>query len=133
MGMDSVSSEWFREWYQWGELRHYLDNNSDVSVYQLETTGEWSTPEPLVFSINGNSYRWNKYYLDGFRVDSRVMAGDAFYTPDMFAHSMQIDYNRGAVEWEADSVRDYHVRVSGQGGNVGGYRYIRQVQAKLCF
>ena len=86
-----------------------------------ETTGEWGTPEGFMFSINGNSYRWNKYYLDGFRVDSRILAGDAFYTPDMFAHSMSIDYNRGAVEWEPDSLRDYHVRVSGQGGNVGGY------------
>ena len=121
MGMDSVSSEWFREWYQWGELRHYLDNNSDVSVYQVETTGEWATPEPLVFSINGNSYRWNKYYINNFRVDSRTEAGDALYTADMFVHSMAIDYNRGAVYWTADVLRPYEVRVSGQGGNVGGY------------
>ena len=121
MGMDSVSSEWFREWYQWGELRHYLDNNSDVSVYQVETTGEWSTPEPLIVSFNGNSYRWNKYYLNGFRVDSRTEAGEALYTPDMFAHSMVIDYNRGAMYWQSDSVRPQAVRLSGQGGNVGGY------------
>ena len=120
-GMDSIKSEWFREWYQWGELRHYLDNNSDVSVYQVETTGEWATPEPLIFSINGNSYRWNKYYLNNFRVDSRTDAGDALYTPDMFVHSMAIDYNRGAVYWTADSLRPWQVSVSGQGGNVGGY------------
>lgn len=120
-GRDTVRSEWFREWYQWGELKHYLDNSCDFTTYMTETTGEWGTAEPFLFSINGNSYRWNKYYLDGFRVDSRVMAGDAFYTPDMFAHSMTIDYNRGTVMWEQDSVRDYHVRVSGQGGNVGGY------------
>ena len=120
-GMDSIKSEWFREWYQWGELRHYLDNNSDVSVYQVETTGEWATPEPLIFSINGNSYRWNKYYLNNFRVDSRTDAGDALYTPDMFVHSMAIDYNRGAVYWTVDSVRPWQVSVSGQGGNVGGY------------
>lgn len=123
LGVDTVSSEWFREWYQWGELRHYLDNHSDVSVYQVETTGEWATPEPLIVSLNGNSYRWTKYYLNGFRVDSRTEAGDALYTPDMFAHSMTIDYNRGAMYWQADSVRPYQVRVSGQGGNVGSYNY----------
>ena len=120
-GRDTVTAEWFREWYQWGELKHYLDNHCDFTTYMTETTGEWGTPEGFMFSINGNSYRWNKYYLDGFRVDSRILAGDAFYTPDMFAHSMSIDYNRGTVEWEPDSLRDYHVRVSGQGGNVGGY------------
>ena len=122
-GMDSVSSEWFREWYQYNDLRHYLDNNSDVSVYQVETTGEWATPEPLIVSFNGNSYRWNKYYLDGFRVDSRLESGDAYYRPDMFTHSMSIDYNRGAMYWSVDSVRSQHVRVSGQAGNIGGYSY----------
>lgn len=120
-GRDTVTSEWFREWYQWGELKHYLDNNCDFTIYSSETTGEWATPEPLLFSINGNSYRWNKYYLNGFRLDNRTTAGDAFYTPDMFAHSMTVDYNRGAVYWERDSVRVNEVRVSGQGGNVGGY------------
>ncbi|MBQ2519923.1 MAG: hypothetical protein II540_01390 [Paludibacteraceae bacterium] len=120
-GRDTVSSEWFREWYQWGELQHFLDNNCAVSVYLTETTGEWTTSEPLMFSINGNSYRWNRYYLNHFRVDSRIESGDALYRPDMFAHSMAIDYNRGAVYWTTDSVRPWHVRLSGQGGNVGGY------------
>lgn len=123
-GMDSISSEWFREWYQYNDLRHYLDNNSDVSVYQVETTGEWATPEPLIVSFNGNSYRWNKYYLDGFRVDSRLEAGDAYYRPDMFTHSMAIDYNRGALYWTVDSVRPQRVSLSGQGGNVGGYSHL---------
>ena len=127
-----MRSEWFREWYQWGELQHYLDNNSDVSVYLSETTGEWATPEPLLFSMNGNSYRWNKYYLDGFRVDSRIESGDALYRPDMFTHSMTIDYNRGAMYWQADSVAARQVSLSGQGGNVGGYsrvaRWLQELQ-----
>lgn len=120
-GMDTVSSEWIREWYQYGDLRHYLDNHCDVTTYLTETTGEWSTPEPYFFSINGNSYRWNKYYLNGFRLDSRADAGNAYYTPDLFTHSMAIDYNRGAVYWTTDSVRPQHVRLSGQAGNIGGY------------
>lgn len=128
-GVDTVASEWFRDWYQWNELRHYLDNNSDVSTYLVETTGEWSAPEPLLVSINGNSYRWNRYYLNGFRLDRRAEAGDAFYTPEMFAHSMAIDYNRGAMYWTSDSVRPSHVRLSGQGGNVGGYsRFAKWLQ-----
>ena len=120
-GVDTVSSEWFREWYQWGDLRHYLDNACDVTVYQGETTGGWSSPEALKVSVNGNSYRWNRYYIDGFRVDSRIHAGGAYYTPDMFAHSMRVDYNRGAFFWQTDSVRDMHIRLTGQAGNIGGY------------
>lgn len=122
-GVDTVSSEWFREWYQYNDLRHYLDNNSDVSVYMVETTGEWATSEPLLVSFNGNSYRWNKYYLNGFRLDSRLEAGDACYTPDMFAHSMTIDYNRGALYWCTDTLRPRAVRLSGQAGNIGSYSY----------
>ena len=120
-GRDTVTAEWFREWYQWDELKHYLDNYSDVTVYSSETTGEWATPEPLLFSINGNSYRWNKYYIHDFRVDRRLMAGDAFYTPNMFMHAMAIDYNRGAVFWQQDTIVPNHIRITGQGGNVGGY------------
>ena len=120
-GIDTVTSEWMREWYQYGDLRHYLDNHCDVTTYLTETTGEWSTPEPYFFSINGNSYRWNKYYLNGFRLDSRVDAGGAYYTPDMFTHSMVVDYNRGAVYWTMDSVAEPHIRLSGQAGNIGGY------------
>lgn len=120
-GMDTVRSEWMREWYQWGDLRHYLDNACDVTIYQEETTGGWSTPDPMMVSVNGNSYRWTRYYIDGFRVDSRINAGDALYTPDLFSHSMQIDYNRGAFYWTPDSLRAPHVRLTGQAGNIGGY------------
>lgn len=124
MGVDSVSSEWMREWYQYGDLRHYLDNHCDVTTYLVESTGEWATPEQLLFSINGNSYRWNKYYLNDFRINSRISAGDVLYDPDLFAHSMYIDYNRGAVYWLPDSIQAPQVRLTGQGGNVGSYSHL---------
>ena len=132
MGCDTVTARWMREWYQWGELQHYLDNYCDVTTYLSETTGEWATPEPLLFSINGNSYRSNRYYLDGFRVDSRIEAGDALYRPDLFAHDMTIDYNRGAMYWRTDSLRTPQLRLSGQAGGVGGYsrlaRWLQELQ-----
>ena len=135
MGMDSVSSSWMREWYQYGDIKHYLDNHCDVTTYQVETTGEWAAQEPLIMSINGNSYRWNKYYLDGFRIDSRITAGDALYVPDMFAHSMYIDYNRGAVYWLADSVRSAQITFTGHGGNIGSYshsaKWLQELQEGL--
>ena len=135
MGVDSVSSRWMREWYQYGDLKHYLDNHCDVTTYQVETTGEWAAHEPLIMSINGNSYRWNKYYLNGFRIDSRITAGDALYAPDMFAHSMYIDYNRGAVYWQVDSLRPSRVTLSGHGGNIGSYshsaKWLQELQEGL--
>lgn len=123
MGVDSVSSEWMREWYQYGDLRHYLDNHCDMTTYLVETTGEWATPEQQLFSINGNSYRWNKYYLNDFRINSRINAGDVLYDADLFVHSMYIDYNRGSVRWQTDSVRRAEIRLSGQMGNIGSYSH----------
>ena len=49
MGVDSVASSFFREWYQSGELVHYLDNMTDYVTYEAETTGEWYLPEQKVF------------------------------------------------------------------------------------
>ena len=119
-GMDSVSSTFFREWYQWGELPHYLDNFSDYCIYEAETTGEWSLPEQMVFSVNGNSFKWNRYYLDGFRIDSRMFAGSTLFHLDMMEHSLALDYHRGTLYFTADSVRVSHLSLSGNAGGLGG-------------
>ncbi len=134
-GVDSVSSEWMREWYQYGDLRHYFDNHCDVTTYQVETTGEWATPEQMIVSVNGNSYRWSKYYINGFRINSRINAGDVLYEPDMFTHSMLIDYNSGAIYWKSDSLPDAQIRLTGQGGNIGSYshsaKWLQELQEGL--
>ena len=62
-GVDSVGSDFFREWYVTNDLVHYLDNGSDNVFYEAETTGEWNMPDQKLFSIAGNPYKWNKYYL----------------------------------------------------------------------
>lgn len=119
-GVDSVSSTFFREWYQWGELPHYLDNFSDYCIYEAETTGEWSLPEQMAFSVNGNSFKWNRYYLDGFRIDSRMFAGSTLFHLDMMEHSLALDYHRGTLYFTADSVRVSHISLSGNAGGLGG-------------
>ena len=90
-GVDSVKSEWYREWYQQGELQHYLDNYSDYVLYQTETTGDWGLPEQMIFSVQGNSWKWNKYYVNGFRVDSRFLSGNMLYRLDLMENSLALD------------------------------------------
>lgn len=120
LGVDSVNSDFFREWYQWGELNHYLDNLSDYTVYEAETTGEWSLPEQQVFSICGNSFRWNKYYYQGFRIDSRFQEGGTLLYTDMQEHSLSLDYERGRLYFTPDSQRSNAIRLSGNVGGAGG-------------
>ena len=120
-GVDSVSSEFFREWYQSGDLRHYLDNYSDYVTYEAETTGEWGLPEQMVFSINGNSYRWNRLYLNGFRIDSRFQSGSTWYQLNMQEQSLFLNQHRGTIDFVTDSLRASKVWLS---NNMGGLRGI---------
>ena len=117
---DGENSAFFRDWYQYGDLVHYLDNLNDHITYQAETTGEFNKPDILLFSIDGNSFRWNKYYLDGFRVDSRFFAGSSFYRPDLQDHSLHVDYMRGALRFYVDDSIPNHVKLTGNAGGLGG-------------
>lgn len=119
-GVDSVGSGFFREWYQSGDLVHYLDNMSDYVTYELETTGEWALPDQKVFSIRGNSYKWNKYYYQGFRIDSRFQEGGTLLHLDMREQNLSLDYERGRLHFTPDAVRQSQVEVSGNVGNLGG-------------
>ena len=120
MGVDSVESSFFREWYQSGELVHYLDNMTDYVTYETETTGEWYLPEQKVFSIRGNSYKWNKYYYQDFRIDSRFQEGGTLFQMDMYEQSLYLDYERGRLYFQPDAERKSMAMVSGNIGGVGG-------------
>ena len=107
--------------YQSGDLRHYLDNYSDYVTYEAETTGEWGLPEQMVFSINGNSYRWNRLYLNGFRIDSRFQSGSTWYQLNMQEQSLFLNQHRGTIDFVTDSLRASKVWLS---NNMGGLRGI---------
>ena len=118
-GVDSVASDFFREWYVTNDLVHFLDNGSDNVFYEAETTGEWNMPDQKLFSIAGNPYKWNKYYINGFRIDSRFQVGSSLYHADMNDHSLAIDYHNGTLSLQTDSVRRNLVQVTYNLGRVG--------------
>ena len=74
-------------------------------------------PDPLIFSIAGNSYRWNKYYLDGFRLDSKFNSGSNNYMPDMYNHSLSLDYYKSVMNYTTDKVTPNSAAIR---YNVGG-------------
>ncbi len=119
-GVDSISSDFFKTRYQYGELVNYLDNISDFVVYQAETTGEWAKPDQLVFSVQGNSYRWNRYYWDGFRIDSRFMAGSSVYRPNLEYNSFTLDTYQSRLDFASDAVQPSYVSLQYNVGNLGG-------------
>lgn len=119
-GIEKKSSSFFRDRYQYNDLVHYLDNLNDFVTYESETTGQFNMPDPLIFSIAGNSYRWNKYYLDGFRLDSRFNSGSNNYMPDMYNHSLSLDYYKSVMNYTTDKVTPNSAAIRFNVGGLGG-------------
>ena len=118
-GVDSLGSQFFRNWYVTNDLIHYLDNGSDNTFYEAETTGEWNMPDQKVFSIAGNPYKWNKYYLNGFRIDNRFQVGSMLYHADMNDHSLYVDYHNGTLSLQTDTTRRNMTQLTYNFGRVG--------------
>ena len=119
-GVDSVRSEFFREWYINGDLGHYLDNYSDYVVYEAETTGEWNLGDQNVFSIAGNSFRQNKYTLNGMRIDSRYQVGSTMLYTNMLRTNYVLDYHEGIMHFSDDVLQHQSLTLKGNAGNLGG-------------
>ena len=117
---DSVSAAFFREFYHQGHLVHWLDALSDHTIYQGLHTGQWDESGPLIFSVDGNSFRWNRYYLDGFRIDNRFTAGSTSYVPNMENYNLRIDPNSSILNFELDTLSRDYVEASWNRGNLGG-------------
>lgn len=119
-GVDSVGSDFFREWYINGDLGHYLDNYSDYVVYEAETTGEWNLGDQNVFSIAGNSFRQNKYWLNGMRIDSRYQVGSTMLYTNMLRTNFVLDYHEGVIRFSDDTLQQQALTLKGNVGNLGG-------------
>ena len=120
IGIDTIASAFFGQWYQTTDLAHYLDNCNDYVVYEAETTGEWNLNNQNVFSIAGNSFRQNKYHLNGMRIDSRTMPGHTLLHTQMDRTSLALDYQDGELFFTDDSVQHQTLRLTGNIGNLGG-------------
>ena len=120
VGVDSVGSAFFREWYQTTDLGHYLDNYNDYTVYESETTGEWNLGDQYVFSVAGNSFRQTKYRLNGMRIDSRFQAGSTLLHTQMDRTSLVLDYHDGELSFTDDLFQRQYIRLTGNMGGLGG-------------
>ena len=117
---DSVKADFFRTYYHQGHLVHWLDALSDHTVYQGLHVGQWDESGQLMFSVDGNSYRWNRYYIDGFRVDNRFTAGSTSYVPNMENYNLRIDPHGSILDFELDTLSRDYASVSWNRGNLGG-------------
>ena len=116
VGEDADASR-FSESYQTASLINYINYISDDMLWESETTASWARPDRMLFSIRGNSYEWNRFYLNGFRMDSRFLSGSMIYMPDMMQTNLHTDVERGAIYLSTFGLGRDRLSVE---GNIGG-------------
>ncbi len=119
-GQANYSSEFFRDRVLHNSMGSFLDNYSDYVVFQTTTHGDFHTPDQTVISVQGSSYRWNKYYLDGFRIDNRIQPGSYLYEQDMYQHSLNLNTNSSAFYFTKDKKVENGLLVRYNKGGLGG-------------
>lgn len=119
-GQDTIPASFFRDVYHHGDLVYYLEAHDDNTIYQGNHSGQWSTPDQLLFSVNGNPFHQNRYYIDGIRLDNRFQPGSTLYVPNMEHHSLSIDTRSAALRFTHDDIDAEYLLVQGNFGGLGG-------------
>lgn len=100
-GIDTVSAEWFELCLHSGSLAEYLEKQSEYVDFYGQTDGTWANGDLMLFSVQGNSYRMNRFYRDGFRIDSRFMPGVSAYKANMMYHNLVFDVHQSKINMES--------------------------------
>ncbi len=119
-GQTNYSSDFFRDRLLHNSMESFLDNYNDFLIYQTTTHGDFNAPDQTVISIQGNSYRWNKYYLDGFRMDNRIRPGSYLYSQDLYSNSFSIDTYNSAFHFTKDKSINNAALLRYNVGDIGG-------------
>lgn len=119
-GKADYSSDFFDTHLLHNTLGSFMNNYVDFVTFQTQAVGDFNTPDQHVIAVQGNSYRWTKYYLDNFRIDSRVTPGDALYNIDMYRHSLSFDVYNGTLKFTPNAQVDDAVSLRYNKGYVGG-------------
>jgi hypothetical protein len=115
-----VTNAFIRNYYLSTNTKQYLDDYQEFVIYQIETTGNYSLIDPYFFSINGNSYKWNKYYFNNHRINDIYFCGNALHQLSLFDNSLQIDGCNTGLYFKGDSESIRIFEMSWNHGGLGG-------------
>lgn len=120
MEHDSVGAEFFANRLHTSDVVPYLQGISPHTVYQGNHTGRWSDADGLIFSVDGQSYRQNRYYMNGMRTNLRLTSGMSPYFLNMENQNLRIDPLRAALHFTSDTLATPYLSLGGNFGNLGG-------------
>lgn len=120
MEHDSVGAEFFANRLHTSDVVPYLQGISPHTVYQGNHTGRWSDADGLIFSVDGQSYRQNRYYMNGMRTNLRLTSGMSPYLLNMENQNLRIDPLCAALHFTSDTLATPYLSLGGNFGNLGG-------------
>ena len=120
MEHDSCSAAFFADRLHTSDVVTYLQGISPHVVYQGNHTGRWSDADGLIFSVDGQSFRQNRYYMNGMRTNLRLTSGMSPYMLNIEHQHLRIDPLRSALHFTADTAETAYLSLTGNFGNLGG-------------
>jgi len=115
-----ISNDFLSDYYLHYTLDHILENYYHFTYYQVETTGDFSHPNPYVFSYTGYSYQWNRYYFGQHRFNDLYFPGTSLYKPFLIDKSLNLDMVNSSVQFLQQPPKQNRVFAQFNNGHMGG-------------
>jgi len=96
----NYSASFFKNQYLHYDFEQFADNYHDFIIYQVETTGDYSNPNPYIFSINGGSYKWNKFTYNNFKINDLFFPGGSLHKLQLSEIDLNVDIYNSIISFK---------------------------------
>ena len=114
-----VTNEFIENTYHHYTLDHLVSNYYDFAYNQINTMADFSAPDPYVFSLVGHSFKWNKYYYDGHRINDMYFPGTTLYKPFLYNKDVGFDLTSSEIEFHSKAGGKEEIILNYSGGRLG--------------
>lgn len=101
-------------------LADYIESIYPASFIFTSGTGLYGINEQLYFSFYGNNHQWNKYYLDGFYINSLYFTGTPLYDFRISLTDLSFDPFKSIIYGQMTLPYGFYFNTYGSIGNMGG-------------
>jgi len=117
---NGISGKFINDIYLDHTLDHLFTNYYDFAYYEINTMSEFSEPDPYIFSITGYSFKWNKFYYNGHRINNVYFPGYSLYKPLLFNQDLDVDIIDSKINFRPDQNSEDRMNLAWSSGKFGG-------------
>jgi len=113
------NADFFKDKYLHQNFEQFADNYHDFIIYQVETAGDYSYPNPYVFSINGGSYKWNKYLFNNFKINDLFFSGSSLHKLQIIDNNINVDIYNSIISINSNKNNNSSILLQFNHGTLG--------------